>query len=153
MRLNNKGFTIIEVFAAITILSLLIIITVPSVNRLIDKNNQKNYEILEDGIINATKILLSDYRYDILINGNCNNEAEIKNIKSINEYILTNSKVTIDILIKENNINTEHDGNIYNPFNKSQILDLEKSYVTVKYQCQNKEFTYELGELIWKKKD
>ena len=149
MKLNNKGFTIVELMATVIILALLVFIMVPNIKHLIDKNNENNYKAFEKSILSATKILLSDYRYDILIDGACNNNTEVKNIKTINTYKVKDSKIPIKILIDENNLTTSKDGNIYNPKNKEQTLDINNSYITIKYQCKNKKYTYEIENLIW----
>lgn len=153
MKLNNKGFTIIEVMATVIILSLLVIIIVPNVKRLIQRNNENNYKNFEKSIINATKILLSDYRYDILIDGNCNTSEEIKNIKMIGKYTIDNSRISVKILIDENNLTTSKDNNIYNPMNAEEILDIDNSYINIKYQCENKKFIYDIEKLTWKQKN
>lgn len=151
-KLNNKGFTLVEVLAVVVILSVLLAIMVPSVNHLISKNKENNYKDFENGLLQATKVLLSDYRYEISISGSCSNESEEKDVLKIGEYALSNSKLTIRSLVEENNISTDVDGNIHNPKNKEQTLDLDSSYVLVKYQCKNKDYRYELmtDSLIWR---
>jgi len=47
MKLNNKGFTLVEVLVVIAILAFLLIILVPNVFVLIDKNNVKSCENLK----------------------------------------------------------------------------------------------------------
>lgn len=152
IKLNNKGFTLVEVLAVVVILSTLMAIMVPSANYLIEKNKEENYIELQNSLIQATKTLFSDYRYEVSISGSCNNATEEKNVLKIGDYTLTNSKVPINILIQENNISVNKDGNIVNPKNKTQTLDLNASYVLVKYQCKNKDFHYELknDSIKWK---
>lgn len=151
-KMNNKGFTLVEVLAVVVILSVLLAIMVPSVNHLIDKNKENNYKDFENGILQATKVLLSDYRYEISISGSCSNDSEMKNVLRIGNYNLTNSKLTIRSLVEENNISTDSEGNIHNPKDKGKVLDLDSSYILVKYQCKNKDFSYELmsDSLVWR---
>lgn len=155
MKLNNKGFTLIEVLAVVVILSVLMAIMVPSVNHLIEQNKVNNYDSFERGILNATKILLSDYRYDIVIDGSCSSSDDKKDILKIGNYDLVDSQLPIQVLVDENNISTDAEGKIHNPMDKSQTLNLSSSYVFVQYQCKNKDFSYllknKLNEytLIW----
>ena len=88
MKLNNKGFTLIEILAVVIILSIITAIMVPSVNYLIDKNKEDNYKQLEKNILNATKIYLSDNRYNINLDYGislCEDREVEENIASINE--------------------------------------------------------------------
>lgn len=141
--LNNKGFTLIEVLAVIVILSILMAIMVPSVGNIMKKNKEDNYQNLKDSIISAAKIYISDNRYQITV-GNCDvsNKADIE---SINNVTLTDSKITIQTLANAGNLKTTSDGKIINPKDKKS-LNLDNSYVVVKYQCDKKEYEYQLKE-------
>ena len=50
MRKNKKGFTLIEILAAVTILGVLSIVAVVSVNRIIQKAKQNHYITAEDNL-------------------------------------------------------------------------------------------------------
>lgn len=151
-KLNNKGFTLVEVLAVVVILSVLLAIMVPNVNHLIDQNKENNYKDFENGLIQATKVLLSDYRYKISIDGSCSNDSEEKNVLRVGEYYLQDSKLKILYLVEENNISTDSEGNIHNPKDKEKVLDLDSSYILVKYQCKTKDYRYELmsDSLAWR---
>ena len=146
MKLNNKGFTLIEVLAVVVILSVLAAIMVPSVNYIINQNKENNYENLKNSIISAAKIYLSDNRYEISINKLCSNATEKITITSINGKNLTNSKLPIKWLVDSKSLSTNSDGDIINPSNKNKKLNLDDSYVLVKYQCSNKDYTYTLED-------
>lgn len=158
MKLNNKGFTLVELLAVVVILSILISIMVPSVNYLIDKNKEDNYEKLKSGIISAAKVYLSDNRYEIDLkdktDGICDNGKTEEDINKVGENTLTDSKLLIKTLVDNNNLSTDSEGNIINPKDKSQILDLNTSYILIKYQCNSKDYTYTLEDtyLKWKTK-
>lgn len=145
-RLDNKGFTLIEVLAVIVILAVLMAIMVPSTNYLINMNKENNYNDLKKSLVQATKVLFSDYRYEVSIDGSCNSASEEKEILKVGEYSLTYSKVPVSVLIEENNVSVNQDGNIVNPRNSEEILDLDSSYVLVKYQCSTKDFRYEIED-------
>lgn len=143
-KLNNKGFTLIELLAVIVILSILMSIMVPSVGNIIQKNKEDNYQILKDSIISAAKIYISNNRYQIAI-GNCNSPSDKVAILSIKNITLTESKIPIQILADAGNLKTTSEGKIINPKNKKN-LNLDSSYVVVKYQCDKKEYEYQLEE-------
>ena len=141
--LNNKGFTLIEVLAVIVILSILMAIMVPSVGNIMKKNKEDNYQNLKDSIISAAKIYISDNRYQITV-GNCD-DSNKADIESINNVTLTDSKITIQTLATAGNLKTTSDGKILNPKDKTS-LNLGNSYVVVKYQCDKKDYEYQLKE-------
>lgn len=154
MKLNNKGFTLIEILAVVIILSIITAIMVPSVNYLIDKNKEDNYKQLEKNILNATKIYLSDNRYNINLDYGislCEDREVEENIASINENTFNDSKLPIRILVDNKALTTNSGGNIVNPKYKEKILDLDSSYVLVRYQCSSKDYIYTLEEnsLLW----
>ena len=157
MKLNNKGFTLIEILATIIILSMIVSIMVPSVNYLIEKNKEYNYENLEKSIINAAKVYISDNRYDIIIDyekGRLCNDKSKEKIKMIGATELTKSKLLIKDLIEKKELVTTKDGNVVNPKDSSKILDLETSYILIEYDCKKKDYIYTLENksLIWIKK-
>ena len=55
--MNNKGFTLVELLAAISILAIISIIAVPNVIGIINKNRKEAY-------INDAKILISKAEYE-----------------------------------------------------------------------------------------
>ena len=141
--LNNKGFTLIEVLAVIVILSILMAIMVPSVGNIMKKNKEDNYQNLKDSIISAAKIYISDNRYQITV-GNCD-DSNKADIESINNKTLNSSQLPISFLVDAGNLKTTSDGKILNPKDKKN-LNLNSSYVVVKYQCDKKEYEYQLKE-------
>lgn len=152
MKLNNRGFTLIEVLASIVILSLLSIIIVSSVSGLTKKNNIKAYENLKNGIISSSIIYMSDNRGDIVFEGVCINGTDLVNVNSVGNDTLVDSKILIKYLVNEGDLTTNSNGNIINPLDNSLVLDLNNSYVLVKYQCSTRDYVYHLEDdyLIWK---
>lgn len=142
--LNNKGFTLIEVLAVIVILSILMAIMVPSVGNIMKKNKEDNYQNLKDSIISAAKIYISDNRYQITV-GSCTTQNAKVDVLSINDQTLSSSKLPISFLADAGNLKTTSDGKIVNPKDKKN-LNLNSSYVVVKYQCDKKEYEYQLKE-------
>lgn len=149
MKINNKGFTLIELLASIVILSILIAIMVPSVNYLIEKNKNDNYDNLKKSILSATKVYISDNRYNIALEYGselCSSTEIEENVSKIGENNLKNllgvNKVPISLLVDSKTLSTNSDGKIINPKDKNSELNLSVSYVVVKYQCSTKDYTY-----------
>lgn len=152
MKLNNRGFTLIEVLASVVILSLLSIIIVSSVSGLTKKNNIKAYENLKNGIISSSIIYMSDNRGDIVFEGVCIGNTDLVNVNSVGNDTLVDSKILIKYLVNEGDLTTNSNGNIINPLDNSLVLDLNNSYVLVKYQCSIRDYVYQVEDdyLIWK---
>ena len=97
MKLNNKGFTLVELISAVVIISLLTIIISSNVLNSLKNSKEKSYEIVVENIITASKGLFEEvysnellgvsdtsilYKYDK--NGNkTTNEIKISNEQSI----------------------------------------------------------------------
>ena len=60
MRLDNKGFTLVEVIAVVAIITILSIVVVPSVLNSINNGKQKSYEVLVGDIKIAAKELYEE---------------------------------------------------------------------------------------------
>ena len=139
MRLNRRGFTLVEMLAVVVILGLLIGIMVPSVNSLINKNKEDSLKSLENNIRSAAKSYFSDYRYEVVIsNDNCVND--VKDVISINNVELNSSRLFLNTLVDEGYLKADN-GNIKNP-KTSQIINLKGSYIVVQYSCSKKDYIY-----------
>lgn len=149
MKLNRKGFTLIEILAVIVILAMLMAIMVPTVGTLLEKSKEDNYESLEKSIEQAAKMYMSDHRYDVSVIGYCSSNSDVLSIGSIDGIGITDNKLPVKLLVDEGNITTNANGEIINPKDDSQKLDFEDSYVVVKYLCDKKDYSYKLGELKW----
>ena len=64
MKLNNKGFTLIEILAVIVILSLLAGIAIPSVLSSINTSKDASYDIMISNIVTASGSLYEEIRYN-----------------------------------------------------------------------------------------
>lgn len=60
MKLNNKGFNLIELLAVITILSLIMGIGVVSYNAIIEKTKNKSYTTYENSMKSSTMMYIID---------------------------------------------------------------------------------------------
>lgn len=151
MKVNNKGFTLVELLATIVILSILMAIMIPSVNYLIEKSKKDNYDNLKSSIIVAAKVYMSENRYNITLDlgadGKLCDGNETEDISYIGDNkLLEFNKLPISILVDSKILSTNTDGNILNPKDKNKILDKNNSYILIKYQCSTKDYIYKIEE-------
>ena len=124
--MNKKGFTLIELLMVIAIIAIISMILVPNVINMISTNKQKSCESLKKNIISATKLYVNENKYDLGFN--CENTIEIP--------ISNTKKISISKLIEAGKI----DGDIKNPINNDDLTNKE---VSVTFNCQTKQFTYD----------
>ncbi len=134
LQLNNKGFTLVEVLLVVAILSVLALIMVLTVGGLIKQNNIDNFNNLKNSIISAAKMHVSENRYSLGISCHDGNPT---------------FNVTLRELVDEGSLSE----NVIDPRDKENI-DLDNNYVMVTYDCDIKEFSYEIdGNLNWESED
>lgn len=124
--MNKKGFTLIELLMVIAIIAIISMILVPNVINMISTNKQKSCESLKKNIISATKLYVNENKYDLGFT--CDNTIEI--------LISNTIKISISKLIEAGKI----DGDIKNPINNDDLTNKE---VSVTFNCQTKQFTYD----------
>ena len=124
--MTKKGFTLIELLMVIAIIAIISMILVPNVINMISTNKQKSCESLKKNIISATKLYVNENKYDLGFN--CDNTIEIP--------ISNTKKISISKLIEAGKI----DGDIKNPINNDDLTNKE---VSVTFNCQTKQFTYD----------
>ncbi len=124
--MNKKGFTLIELLMVIAIIAIISMILVPNVINMISTNKQKSCESLKKNIISATKLYVNENKYDLGFT--CDNTIEIPISNTI--------KISISKLIEAGKI----DGDIKNPINNDDLTNKE---VSVTFNCQTKQFTYD----------
>ena len=124
--MNKKGFTLIELLMVIAIIAIISMILIPNVINMISTNKQKSCESLKKNIISATKIYVNENKYDLSFT--CDNTIEIP----ISVLIDTGK---LDLIKTE-----KQDGDIKNPINND---DLTTEEVSVTFNCQTKQFTYD----------
>lgn len=66
-KLNNKGFTLIEILAVIVILAVLGLIAIPSVISTINKGKDTSYDIMINNIITGSKSLYEEIEYNGMV--------------------------------------------------------------------------------------
>ena len=88
--MNNKGFTLVELLAVLVILSLLITVAVPSVNKTLLNINENMYCEKVTNLENAARLYAEDYYMDQ---------------SSIDEKVIEGS-IPLSILIEKSSIHT-----------------------------------------------
>lgn len=151
MKLNYKGFTLVELLAVIAIMGMLAVIMVPTISGVIEENKTNNLKNLENSIKSSARAYISDNRYVIsLDDSSCDNNNNKRNITSIgtgtNLKKITNSEIRVSILVNEGYLKSNFD-EIINPKTNKPIKK-EESYIVVTYDCSSKDFEY--GEITIK---
>ena len=123
--MNKKGFTLIELLMVIALIAIISMILIPNVINMISTNKQKSCENLKKNIISATKLYVNENKYDLGFT--CDTTKNIPISKLIEAGKLDGIKAG------------KLDGNIKNPINNE---DLTTKEVSVTFNCQTKQFTY-----------
>lgn len=139
MKLNYKGFTLVELLAVIAIMGMLAVIMVPTISGVIEENKTNNSENLKNSIKSSARAYISDNRYEIkLDDSSCAND--IRNITFIGNDYIDESKITVELLVNKGYLKS-NSGEIIDPkTNKS--IDKNNSYIKVTYDCSSKDFKY-----------
>ena len=125
--MNRKGFTLVEVLVVIAIVAILLLVLVPNVFIMINKNNEKSCNNLVKNIESAAKIYVMENKYNLGFG--CDSSNNIK-------------EITLITLIDYGKLKTDSTGKITNPIDDKEI-PLE-SIVKVTYNCSVKDFSYEV---------
>ncbi len=137
MRLNNKGFSLVEVLAVVVILGVLVVIMIPAVNDVIKKNRENNLKDLKESIISSAKLYVSDNRYNIKLSESCdNNPNGTVGVASIDGQAVAG----LIFLFALNEKGYLSSSKIVNPNDKKE-LDLQ-SYVKFEFDCKKREYVY-----------
>ena len=105
--MNNKGFTLVELLAVLVILSLLITVAVPSVNKIMLNINENMYCEKVTNIENAARLYAEDYYMDQ---------------SSIDEKVIEGS-IPLSILIEKSYLSKDEETCALGSDNNPCILD------------------------------
>ena len=75
MKLNKKGFTLIEILAIVVLIGVVAVMAIPNVTKQADDHAAKQTKLVKEQITNAAKMYFSDdsERIKVLFNTRCNN--------------------------------------------------------------------------------
>ena len=135
MKLNNKGFTLIEILAVVVIISIIFAIMIPNTNHLIKEQKENSLNNIRKSIESAAKIYLSDNKYDIEVLDKCENK--INELKLKKESEISDSKISVTTLINLGYLKKMNSG-MKNPYN-NKALNEDETKVTVYYSCARKD--------------
>ena len=125
--MNKKGFTLVEVILAIAIMALLVLILVPNVFALLNKNNVKSCNNLKSNIESAAKMYVTNNKYKL-------------------GFICDTPKnITFKTLVDSGDLKLDSTGKIINPIDNTEIL--LSNTVTVIYNCNSNSFTYTVNNI------
>ena len=125
--MNNKGFTLIEVIITLSIIAIISLILIPTVNTLIEKQNENSINNFIESIETSALNYAKENKWQLGINCSDNKNTIIVTLK----YLLENDYIKGT---EENNVKV-----IKNPVTKENI-NLDKT-VTITYNCENKTFS------------
>lgn len=123
---NNKGFTLIELLGVLAVLTIILLVAIPSITSTFERNKMKIKEQKENIVLSATEIYATKYKkefdYDTFLLGGCG--ISISMLKSKN--LITED----ELLDSEGNLIYEDDVKII--YNKSEgVYELGNSSITV----------------------
>ena len=123
MKLNNKGFTLIEVLAVIVILSLLAGIAIPSVLSSINTSKEASYDIMISNIVTASSSLYEEIEYNNSILYEFNSSGSTSNeIKIVSSSVSINLQTLVSNGFLNGSNNDCNDAGCTNQ-NKKVLLD------------------------------
>lgn len=107
--MKNKGFTLMELLAVITLLAIILMIVIPSVLRSYDNSKENLYKVMVDNICDSTSDYYKEYKSGLI-----QVDHEICTMDGSNEVCT----ITISDLIKEKYLNQ----NLRNPLTEKDIV-------------------------------
>ena len=158
-KLNNKGFTLIEMLTVVSIITILGLLVIPSTIGTINKSTKTTYNILVKDITIASKLLFKELDYagnDLyhytLETGQTTNKIKLELDKNNNKVVTINLQTLVSngLLSGANNTNNQFNINnkvLVNPKTKedigscqitiTKITDKDNNYIT-NYELKNK---------------
>ena len=131
-KMNNRGFTLIELIVTIALLALISTISVSVIGNIRGKHNVNSYYELIKNVESAAKLYVTDNRYNLKSVG--------IDIKCPNNNTFT---ISLQKLVDNGYLTT--DNNEIKNFDGS-TLTLSENKVTVTYDCTKKNFTYKIDK-------
>lgn len=119
-KMNNKGFTLVELIATIVILAIVMGIGAYSITAIIENSREKDYELLIKEIVNATETYYQECKF---VDNNCDSDSQITLDFLVTHGYLKGNSVKTD----ETNENKEK-FILVNPKDNKEISNCEIKY-------------------------
>ena len=138
MRLNNKGFSLIEILAVVVILSIIGSIMFSTIGNVINDTNEKVDEKNDESLISATKMFINDHKYGIVFDNynGCSDEVSFLKINYIgqpnSDFYVSSDKI----------INSKISGDLLYQYGYLKDNSLKDKKVEVIFDCDSKKFNY-----------
>ena len=127
-KINNKGFTLVELIATVVILSLVITIGATSITGIINNSKEKDYELLVKEIKNATE----EFYIECNFASNDSIAHECPNKSADGYYHVNLIQLVSTGFLKGNSTDANDKFIIINPLDNEKITDCE-----IRYKYQN----------------
>ena len=124
-KINNKGFTLVELIATVVILSLVITIGAVSITTIIKTSKEKDYELLVKEIKNAAE----EFYIECNFASNSNIDSECQNSRNLDgSYQVELIKLVSTGFLKGNSADKNNNLMIINPLDNNSIGDCKIKY-------------------------
>ena len=101
MKLNNRGFTLVEVLAVIIILAIIAGIAIPNVLSTINTSKDRSYDIMIKNIITASKALFEEVEYGGELHKYTIDDTQIDNEDETSETVSSSTTTDEELIIEE----------------------------------------------------
>lgn len=101
MKLNNRGFTLVEVLAVIIILAIISGIAIPNVLSTINTSKDRSYDIMIKNIITASKALYEEVEYGGELHKYTIDDTQIDNEDETSETVSSSTTTDEELIIEE----------------------------------------------------
>ena len=101
MKLNNRGFTLVEVLTVIIILAIIAGIAIPNVLSTINTSKDRSYDIMIKNIITASKALYEEVEYGGELHKYTIDDTQIDNEDETSETVSSSTTTDEELIIEE----------------------------------------------------
>ena len=116
MKLNNKGFTMVELLVAMAIMGLLVIMAFPAIRAIQTNNTNTKYEEYGKAVVSAAKLYVDSYGEDVFDSSN-NQKRAVNLDQLVNKDLIKDINVSESTCVDGSSVNVIK----YKRFNKRCI--------------------------------